>query len=116
MEGTPLLYTPVRDMKLSAVIENWDTACSGNTAGCAHTHSSVRIARSGNAATIAGYMGSGQTSDGAIREFATEYCSQGKAAECIWYLVCDASMGQCACDLRFKIDGRYFARRKGGLS
>jgi predicted alpha/beta hydrolase len=44
---------------------------------CAHTLARAH-ARSGDAAMIAGYMGSGQTFDDAITEFATDYSSQNR--------------------------------------
>jgi hypothetical protein len=45
---------------------------------CAHALARAH-ARTGDAAMIAGYMGSGQTFDDAICEFATEYCSQNRS-------------------------------------
>jgi hypothetical protein len=44
---------------------------------CAHALARAH-ARSGDAAMIAGYMGSGQTFDDAIGEFATEYSAQNR--------------------------------------
>ncbi|MGO4764200.1 DUF2252 domain-containing protein [Cupriavidus sp. 2KB_3] len=68
----------LRDMKLSAVIEDWDTGMLRQYGRmCAHALARAH-ARSGDAAVIAGYMGSGQTFDDAICEFATEYCSQNR--------------------------------------
>jgi predicted alpha/beta hydrolase len=44
---------------------------------CAHALARAH-ARSGDAAMISGYMGSGQTFDGAIGEFAVEYADQAR--------------------------------------
>ena len=50
------------------------------TNGRMRAHALARAhARTGDAAMIAGYMGSGQTFDVAICEFATEYCSQNRS-------------------------------------
>jgi uncharacterized protein (DUF2252 family) len=68
----------LRDMKMSAVIEDWDTGMLRQYARmCAHALARAH-ARSGDAAMIAGYMGSGQTFDDAVAEFATEYSSQNR--------------------------------------
>lgn len=68
----------LRDMKMSAVIEDWDTGMLRQYARmCAHALARAH-ARSGDAAMIAGYMGSGQTFDDALAEFATEYSSQNR--------------------------------------
>lgn len=54
-----------------------------------------------------------------MRPYAPLYNStKGKRAGCIWHLVCDASMGQCACDLRFRTGGvslRALTAKAGGL-
>lgn len=74
--GRHFYVRQLRDMKLSAVIEDWDSGMLRQYSRmCAHALARAH-ARSGDAATIAGYMGSGQTFDDAICEFATEYCSQ----------------------------------------
>lgn len=76
--GRDFYIRQLRDMKLSAVIEDWDTGMLRQYGRmCAHALARAH-ARSGDAATIAGYMGSGQTFDDAICEFATEYCSQNR--------------------------------------
>jgi uncharacterized protein (DUF2252 family) len=68
----------LRDMKMSAVIEDWDTGMLRQYARmCAHALARAH-ARSGDAAMMAGYMGSGQTFDDALAEFATEYSSQNR--------------------------------------
>ncbi|WER44716.1 DUF2252 domain-containing protein [Cupriavidus sp. WKF15] len=77
--GRDFYVRQLRDMKLSAVIEDWDTGMLRQYARmCAHALARAH-ARSGDAAMIAGYMGSGQTFDDAICEFATEYCSQNRS-------------------------------------
>ncbi|SDD82594.1 Uncharacterized conserved protein, DUF2252 family [Cupriavidus sp. YR651] len=77
--GRDFYVRQLRDMKLSAVIEDWDSGMLRQYARmCAHALARAH-ARSGDAATIAGYMGSGQTFDDAICEFATEYCSQNRS-------------------------------------
>ncbi|AEI81632.1 calcium P-type ATPase (plasmid) [Cupriavidus necator N-1] len=76
--GRDFYIRQLRDMKLSAVIEDWDTGMLRQYGRmCAHALARAH-ARSGDAAMIAGYMGSGQTFDDAICEFATEYCSQNR--------------------------------------
>ncbi|RKR38624.1 DUF2252 domain-containing protein [Paraburkholderia sp. BL17N1] len=68
----------LRDMKMSVVIETLDTGMLRLYARmCAHALARAH-ARSGDAALMAGYMGSGQTFDDAITEFATEYGSQNR--------------------------------------
>jgi uncharacterized protein (DUF2252 family) len=68
----------LRDMKMSVVIEDWDTGMLRQYARmCAHALARAH-ARSGDAAMMAGYMGSGQTFDDAVAEFATEYSSQNR--------------------------------------
>jgi len=76
--GRDFYMRQLRDMKLSAVIEDWDMGMLRQYGRmCAHALARAH-ARSGDAAMIAGYMGSGQTFDDAICEFATEYCSQNR--------------------------------------
>ena len=68
----------LRDMKMSAVIEDWDTGLLRQYARmCAHALARAH-ARSGDAAMIYGYMGSGQTFDDAIGEFSVEYSDQNR--------------------------------------
>jgi hypothetical protein len=74
--GRDFYVRQLRDMKMSAVIEDWDTGMLRQYARmCAHALARAH-ARSGDAAMIAGYMGSGQTFDDAIGEFAVEYADQ----------------------------------------
>jgi uncharacterized protein (DUF2252 family) len=77
--GRDVYLRQLRDMKLSAVIEDWDTGMLRQYGRmCAHALARAH-ARTGDAAMIAGYMGSGQTFDDAIGEFAVEYASQNRA-------------------------------------
>lgn len=77
--GRDFYVRQLRDMKLSAVIDDWDTGLLRQYARmCAHALARAH-ARSGDAAMISGYMGSGRTLDDAISEFATEYSAQNRA-------------------------------------
>ena len=76
--GRDVYFRQLRDMKMSAVIEDWDTDLLRQYARmCAHALARAH-ARSGDAAMISGYMGSGQTFDDAIGEFAVEYSDQNR--------------------------------------
>ncbi len=76
LNGRDVYVRQLRDMKMSAVIEGADTRMLRNYARmCAHALARAH-ARSGDAAMISGYMGSGQTFDDAIGEFAVEYADQ----------------------------------------
>jgi uncharacterized protein (DUF2252 family) len=76
--GRHFYLRQLRDMKMSVILDDWDTGMLRQYARmCAHALSRAH-ARSGDAAMIAGYMGSGQTFDDAITEFATEYSSQNR--------------------------------------
>ena len=78
MDGRDFYVRQLRDVKVSAIIEDWDTGMLRQYARtCAHALARAH-ARSGDAAVMAGYMGSGQTFDDAITEFATEYSSQNR--------------------------------------
>ncbi|MDF3883558.1 DUF2252 domain-containing protein [Cupriavidus basilensis] len=79
VNGREFYVRQLRDMKLSAVIEDWDTGLLRQYARmCAHALARAH-ARSGDAAVIAGYMGSGQSFDDAVGEFATEYAAQNRS-------------------------------------
>jgi uncharacterized protein (DUF2252 family) len=76
--GRDVYIRQLRDMKMSAIIEDWDTPMLRQYARmCAHALARAH-ARSGDAAAIAGYMGSGRTFDDAIGEFAVEYADQNQ--------------------------------------
>ena len=77
--GRDVYVRQLRDMKLSAIIEDWDTVALRQYARmCAHALARAH-ARSGDAAMISGYMGSGQTFDDAVGEFAVEYSDQNRS-------------------------------------
>lgn len=79
MTGRHFYLRQLRDMKLSAVIEDWDTPLLRHYGTmCAHALARAH-ARTGDAAMMSGYMGSGTTFDDAIGEFAVEYADQNKA-------------------------------------
>jgi uncharacterized protein (DUF2252 family) len=76
--GRDMYVRQLRDVKLSAIIEDWDEVLLreyGKVCGwvLAKAH-----ARSGDAAKIAGYMGSSAVFDDAISEFAVEYADQNE--------------------------------------
>jgi uncharacterized protein (DUF2252 family) len=77
--GKDFYIRQLRDMKMSAIIEDWDAGMLRQYGRmCAHALARAH-ARSGEAATISGYMGSGQTFDDAIGEFAVEYADQARS-------------------------------------
>jgi uncharacterized protein (DUF2252 family) len=77
--GRDVYVRQLRDMKISAIIEDWDTAMLRQYARiCAHALARAH-ARTGDPATISGYMGSGRTFDDAIGEFAVDYADQNRS-------------------------------------
>jgi uncharacterized protein (DUF2252 family) len=77
-DGRDYYIRQLRDVKLSPVIEDYDLdrlRALGRL--CAWALARAH-ARSGDAARIAGYMGSGGTMDDAICEFAVEYADQNR--------------------------------------
>lgn len=79
LNGRDVYIRQLRDMKISAVIDDWDAAMLRQYGRmCAHCLARAH-ARSGDAAMMAGYMGSGRTFDDAIGEFAVEYASQNQS-------------------------------------
>lgn len=66
----------LRDVKLSAIVEDWDEALLREYGKLCAWALAKAHARSGDAARIAGYMGAGSTFDDAISEFAVEYADQ----------------------------------------
>jgi uncharacterized protein (DUF2252 family) len=77
--GKDVYVRQLRDMKMSAIIEDWDTGMLRQYGRmCAHALARAH-ARTGDAAMISGYMGSGQTFDDAIGEFAVEYADQNRS-------------------------------------
>ena len=77
--GRDVYVRQLRDMKISAVIEDWDAGLLRQYGRmCAHALARAH-ARTGDAAMISGYMGSGRTFDDAIGEFAVEYADQNRS-------------------------------------
>jgi hypothetical protein len=77
--GRDVYVRQLRDVKIAPVIEDCDAGLLRNYGRmCAHALARAH-ARSGDAAVIAGYMGSGRTFDDAIGEFAVEYADQNRA-------------------------------------
>jgi uncharacterized protein (DUF2252 family) len=77
--GGHVYVRQLRDMKMSAVIEDWDTPVLRQYGRMCAQALARAHARSGDAAMIAGYMGSGQAFDDAICEFAVEYGDQARS-------------------------------------
>ncbi|SAL03912.1 hypothetical protein AWB78_06719 [Caballeronia calidae] len=76
--GRDFYIRQLRDMKMSVIIDDLDAGLLRQYARmCAHALARAH-ARSGDAAMIAGYLGSGQTFDDAITEFATDYSAQNR--------------------------------------
>ncbi len=76
--GRHYYFRQLRDVKISAIVEGWDVerlATYGRL--CARALARAH-ARSGDAALIAGYMGSSAVFDEAICEFAVEYSDQNQ--------------------------------------
>ena len=76
LNGRDYYFRQLRDAKISAILEDWDAATLreyGKLCGWALARAH---ARSGDAAMIAGYLGSNTTFDEAICEFAVEYADQ----------------------------------------
>ena len=74
--GRDLYVRQLRDMKVSAIVEDFDAGdlrAYGRVCGWALARAH---ARSGDAAMIAGYMGASEIFDNAIAEFAVEYADQ----------------------------------------
>ena len=74
--GRDLYVRQLRDMKVSAIVEDFDAGdlrAYGRVCGWALARAH---ARSGDAAMIAGYMGASGVFDDAIAEFAVEYADQ----------------------------------------
>ena len=78
VNGRDFYVRQLRDTKISTLIEDFDFGALrfyGRMCGFALARAH---ARSGDAARIAGYMGSNDTFDDAIREFAMEYADQNQ--------------------------------------
>ncbi len=78
LNGRDFYFRQLRDMKISAIIEDWDfDLLRTYTKLCAWALARAH-ARSGDAAMISGYMGSSDRFDDAIGEFAAEYADQNQ--------------------------------------
>ena len=78
LNGRDVYVRQLRDMKISAIIEDWDFELLRTyTKLCAWALARAH-ARSGDAAMISGYMGSSGAFDDAIGEFAVEYADQNQ--------------------------------------
>ncbi|MBK7674125.1 MAG: DUF2252 domain-containing protein [Candidatus Accumulibacter sp.] len=76
--GRDYYFRQLRDVKISAIVEGWDVdRLATYSRLCARALARAH-ARSGDAALIAGYMGSSATFDDAICEFAVEYSDQNQ--------------------------------------
>ena len=79
VNGRDFYLRQLRDVKISAIIDDWDPGMMRQYGRmCAHALARAH-ARTGDAAMIAGYMGTGQTFDDAIGEFAVEYAAQSRS-------------------------------------
>jgi uncharacterized protein (DUF2252 family) len=77
-DGRHRYMRQLRDMKLSAIVEDWDfDMLRTYSRTCAWSLARAH-ARSGDAAMLSGYIGSGETFDEAIGEFAVEYADQNQ--------------------------------------
>jgi len=74
--GVDIYVRQLRDMKISAVIEGWDfDTLRAYSRICAWALARAH-ARTGDAAVISGYIGSGRIFDDALCEFAVDYADQ----------------------------------------
>jgi len=76
--GNHFYIRQLRDSKISAIIEDWDGDLLREYGKLCAWALAKAHARSGDAAQIAGYMGSSETFDDAICEFAVEYADQNE--------------------------------------
>jgi uncharacterized protein (DUF2252 family) len=74
--GRDYYFRQLRDAKISVVLEDWDAAMLREYGKLCAWALGRAHARSGDAAKIAGYMGSKTTFDTAVCEFAVEYADQ----------------------------------------
>ena len=77
--GKHFYLRQLRDLKMSAVIEDWDARLLRQYGRMCAQALARAHARSGDAAKISGYMGSGRTFDDAIADFAVAYADQNSA-------------------------------------
>ena len=76
--GRDVYVRQLRDVKLSAIIEDWDVDLLQEYGKACAWALAKAHARSGDAAKIAGYMGTSSEFDDAISEFAVEYADQNE--------------------------------------
>jgi Uncharacterized protein conserved in bacteria len=76
--GQHLYFRQLRDAKISAIIEGWDVKMLSLYGKLCAWALARAHARSGDAALIAGYMGTSNVFDEAICEFAIEYADQAQ--------------------------------------
>ena len=76
--GSDFYVRQLRDMKISPVIDDWDAKMLRQYGRMCAQALARAHARSGDAALISGYLGSGTTFDDAIAEFAAEYADQNR--------------------------------------
>ena len=76
--GRHFYLRQLRDMKISAAIDGWDTGLLREYARLCARALARAHARSGDPALIAGYLGSGKTFDDAIGTFAVAYAAQNR--------------------------------------
>jgi uncharacterized protein (DUF2252 family) len=78
LDGRDRYVRQLRDVKISAIIEDWDEDMLQEYGKLCGWALAKAHARSGDAAKIAGYMGSSAVFDDAISEFAVEYADQNE--------------------------------------
>jgi len=76
--GNHFYIRQLRDVKISAIIEDWDDDLLRDYGKLCAWALAKAHARSGDAAEIAGYIGSSEAFDDAICEFAVEYSDQNE--------------------------------------
>ena len=76
--GNDYYVRQLRDVKVSAIIEDWDAATLREYGKLCAWALAKAHARSGDAAMIAGYLGTSAAFDDAITEFAVEYADQNQ--------------------------------------
>jgi len=76
--GRDFYLRQLRDVKISAIIEDWDAGMLREYGKLCAWALAKAHARSGDAAQIAGYMGASSVFDEAICEFAVEYADQNQ--------------------------------------
>lgn len=77
-KGRDYYLRQLRDVKISAIIDDWDIGLLRPYGRICAWALARAHARSGDAARIAGYLGSNSTFDDAVCEFAVEYADQNQ--------------------------------------